>query len=80
VSGMYRARGALFRTMETVADENPLRSATSRMVTAAGCERFRAGSAARRDLAGEVLRGGFESADSMDSLNFSLLLADTTGR
>jgi hypothetical protein len=50
------------------------------MVTAAGCERFRAGSAARRDLADGVFRGGFESADSMDSLNFSLLLADTTGR
>jgi len=77
----------LFRTMETVAEENPLRSATSRMVTAAGCDRLREGSeiGARRDFAEEAFRVGFESADSMfqqanDSLNFSLLLADTTGR
>jgi hypothetical protein len=35
---------------------------------------------ARRDFCGGVFRAGFESADSMDSLNFSLLLADTTGR
>jgi hypothetical protein len=40
---------------------------------------------ARRDFAEEALRVGFESADSMfqqanDSLNLSLLLADTTGR
>ena len=66
--------------METVADENPLRSATSRMVTADVRDRLREGSAAGRDFAGEVFRVGFESADSMDSLNFSLLLADTTGR
>src|ERR1700674_375181 len=31
---MYRASGALFRTMDTVADEKPLWVATSRMVTA----------------------------------------------
>jgi len=66
--------------METVAEENPLRSATSRMVTAAGCDRFREGSDVRRDFAGEAFRVGFESEDSMDSLNFGLLLADTTGR
>ena len=73
--------------METVAEENPLRSATSRMVTAAGCGRLRDESEidARRDFAEEAFRVGFESADSMfqqanDSLNFSLLLADTTGR
>ena len=66
--------------METVADENPLRSATSRIVTADERDRLLAGSAARRDFADEVFRVGFESADSMDSLNFSLLLADTTGR
>ena len=71
--------------METVAEENPLRSATSRMVTAAGCACLREGSDARRDFAGDAFRVGFESADSMfqqanDSLNFSLLLADTTGR
>src|SRR5271170_3786266 len=76
VSGMYRASGALFRTMETVAEENPLRSATSRMVTAVEAERLREDSeaAARRDLAGESFRAGFESAASMDSLNFSLVL------
>jgi hypothetical protein len=34
----------------------------------------------RRDFADDVFRVGFESEDSMDSLNFSLLLADTTGR
>jgi hypothetical protein len=32
---MYRASGALFSTIETVADENPLAVATSRIVTAA---------------------------------------------
>jgi len=55
------------------------------MVTAAGCVRLREESDARRDFAEEALRVGFESADSMfqqanDSLNLSLLLADTTGR
>src|SRR5579871_6658679 len=30
--GIYRARGALLRTMETVVAEKPLSSATSRMV------------------------------------------------
>ena len=68
--------------METVAEENPLRSATSRMVTASERERLRAGSAADalRDFAGGVFRGGFESAESMDSLYLGHLLADTTGR
>ena len=68
--------------METVAEENPLRSATSRMVAAAGCNRLLEDSEvdARRDFGGEAFRVGFESADSMDSLNSSLLLADTTGR
>ena len=68
--------------METVAEENPLRSATSRMVTTAGCDRLREGSEidARRGFAQEAFRVGFESADSMDSLNLGLLLADTTGR
>ena len=66
--------------METVAEENPLRSATSRMVTAADFGRLRASSDLARDFAGEGFRVGFESEDSMDSLNFSLLLADTTGR
>ena len=66
--------------METVAEENPLRSATSRMVTAAGCERLREGSDLPRDFDDETFRVGFESEDSMDALNFSLLLADTTGR
>src|ERR1700724_3067591 len=32
---MYRARGALFRTIDTVVDEKPLSLATSRMVTVA---------------------------------------------
>jgi hypothetical protein len=50
------------------------------MVTADERDRLLAGSAARRDFADEVFRVGFESEDSMDSLNFSLLLADTTGR
>jgi hypothetical protein len=30
---MYRARGALFRTIETVVEEKPLSFATSRIVT-----------------------------------------------
>src|ERR1051325_2630490 len=40
--GIEPARGALFRTMETVAGEKPLRLATSRMVTASDLldERF----------------------------------------
>jgi hypothetical protein len=66
--------------METVADENPLRSATSRIVTADERDFLREGSDVRRDFADDVFRVGFESEDSMDSLNFSLLLADTTGR
>jgi hypothetical protein len=33
---MYRANGALFRTIDTVVEENPLSFATSRMVTIAG--------------------------------------------
>src|SRR2546425_2713417 len=33
VRGMYRARGALFKTMETVEDEKPLALATSRIPT-----------------------------------------------
>jgi len=61
------------RTIETVAEENPLRSATSRMVTAVERERL-------RDLADPVFLVGFGSADSMDSLSLGLLLADTTGR
>jgi hypothetical protein len=63
-----------------VAEENPLRSATSRIVTAADCERLREDAGARRGFADAAFRVGFESAGSMDSLNFSLLLADTTGR
>lgn len=67
----------MFRTIETVAEENPLRSATSRMVTAADWERLRAGSG--RWAAAAVL-ADFESAGPMDSLIFRLLLADTTAR
>ena len=63
--------------METVAEENPLRSATSRMVMAADGERLRADSG--RWAAAAVLED-FESADPMDSLIFGLLLADTTAR
>jgi len=88
---MYRASGALFSTMETVAEENPLRSATSRIVTAADCERLRAGSGTRccfvLDGAFAPVfpgpatgRDGFESLGSMSSLYFALLLADTTAR
>lgn len=80
VSGIYRASGALFSTIETVAEENPLRSATSRIVTADELDFLREGCDVRRDFAAGVFRVGFESEDSMDSLNFSLLLADTTGR
>jgi hypothetical protein len=66
--------------METVAEENPLRSATSRMVIAAGCDGLREGSDLPWDFDDEALRVGFESEDSMGALNFSLLLAETTGR
>src|SRR5271165_5217192 len=48
--------------METVAEENPLRSATSRMVTALEWERRRGASESRR--AG-VAWAGLESADDM---------------
>jgi hypothetical protein len=65
--------------METVAEENPLRSATSRIVTAALRERLRAGSG-RSPAASDVVFDGFESVDPMDTLIFELLLADTTGR
>jgi hypothetical protein len=47
VSGKRRATGVLFRTIETVAEKNPLRWATSRMVTAAGCALLREGSDVR---------------------------------
>jgi hypothetical protein len=57
--------------METVAEENPLRSATSRMVTAAGCERLREGSDLPWDFVDEAVRAGFESEDSMGSLNLA---------
>ena len=67
----------MFRTMETVAEENPLRSATSRMVTAVEAERLRAGSV--RGAGGDGLEG-FESLELMDSLKFLVLLADTTAR
>jgi hypothetical protein len=60
--------------METVAEENPLRSATSRIVTAA-CDRLRDGSevelwraSAPRDFPAEDFRVGFESEDSMGLL------------
>ena len=66
--------------METVAEENPLRSATSRMVIAAGCDGLREDSDLPRDFDDEALRAGFESEDSMGSFKFGLLLADTTGR
>ena len=36
--------------------------------------------AALRDFPEPLFRVGFESEDSMDSLNLALLLADTTGR
>ena len=39
---MYRASGALLRTIETVVGENPLSFATSRMVTTNGLPRARA--------------------------------------
>jgi hypothetical protein len=56
-----------------VAEENPLRSATSRMVTA-GLER-------RRGLAGfDAVLEDLGSTGPMDSLNFGLLLADTTAQ
>jgi len=46
-----------------------------------GCLRMAAwGLDARLDFSGETFRVGFESADSMSSLNSGLLLADTTGR
>lgn len=70
-----------------MAEENPLRSATSRIVTAADLVRLRvasgfdgSGDAALRDFPEPLFRVGFESEDSMDSLNLALLLADTTGR
>jgi hypothetical protein len=66
--------------METVAEENPLRSATSRMVIAAGCDSLREGSDLPWDFDDEALRVGFESEDSMGAFKFGLLLADTTGR
>jgi tetratricopeptide (TPR) repeat protein len=51
------------------------------MVTTAGCARLVDSWEldARRGFGGEALRVGFESEDFMDSLNFGLLLADTTG-
>src|ERR1700733_10507431 len=71
---MYRASGALFSTIETVAEENPLRSATSRIVTAA--DFLREASGTRRDFG---VAAGFES-ESMISLNRRVWQADTTGR
>src|ERR1700758_374476 len=38
-TGMYRASGALFSTIDTVVEENPLSFATSRMVTMATSRR-----------------------------------------
>jgi hypothetical protein len=59
--------------METVAEENPLRSATSRMVTAADCrlpedsEVEPCRTEVRRGFGDEAFRVVFESADSMGS-------------
>jgi hypothetical protein len=39
-AGIYRARGALLKTMETVVGEKPLLLATSRMVTVAAEKAF----------------------------------------
>lgn len=67
-----------------VAEENPLRSATSRMVTLADGWRLREFSGWRRvfGVAGVDLGdfGGFDSGADMETLNCRLLLADTTGR
>jgi hypothetical protein len=77
---MYRASGALFNTIDTVAEENPLLFATSRIVTTEDRARFRDASEPRRDFAAAAFRVGFESECSIVRLNFGLLLADTTGR
>ena len=66
--------------METVAEENPLRSATSRIVIGDEDDRLRASFDEPGDFAGAPFRVGFESEDSMLALNFGFLLADTTGR
>jgi hypothetical protein len=64
-----------------VAEENPLRSATSRMVMALGGWRLRSDSGSRLDFAFEgVGLVDFESGGAIESLKFSLLLADTTVR
>ena len=65
--------------METVAEENPLRSATSRIVMLGEDARLRELSRRGFELEAAPL-GGFESEEAMDSLNCRLLLADTTGR
>jgi hypothetical protein len=70
----------LFKTIETVAEENPLRSATSLIVTGDDDDRLRGSFETPWDFVGAAFRVGFESEDSMLALNFSLLLADTTGR
>jgi hypothetical protein len=80
VSGIYRDSGALFKTIETVAEENPLRSATSRIVIGDEDNRLREDFDELGDFAGAAFRVGFESEDSMLALHFSFLLADTTGR
>jgi hypothetical protein len=67
--------------METVAEENPLRSATSRIVTELGCWRLRNDAGSRRTfVADEADLADFDSGAAMDFLNFRLLLADTTAQ
>src|SRR5579885_2594495 len=66
---MYRAKGALLSTIETVVDENPLSFATSRMVTIrALCLRE---ALFPGEVQGDIVRPA-------QRLNFKRTLADTT--
>ncbi len=68
------------RTIETVAEENPLRWATSRMVTAEEGGRGRESRWRRDSVEGEPAAEDFEEAEAIDSRKCSVLLADTTVR
>lgn len=72
---MYRAKGALFRTIETVVDENPLAFATSRIVAVGplALDRFTNGSHAEMALPNARL-----SRSISYSLELERSMADTT--
>src|SRR5579871_797516 len=69
-AGMYLANGALFRTIDTVVEENPLSFATSRIVTMTGALHW--------DRESRWPRNSVSLSEFRGWLEFTPALADTT--